>query len=39
MSDARAIAIVSGGLDSVTLAYFLHREGYQLHGDHGGPQP
>src|SRR5207244_9710909 len=31
MSDSRAIAIVSGGLDSVTLAYFLHREGYQLH--------
>lgn len=31
MSDYRAIAIVSGGLDSVTLAYFLHREGYQLH--------
>src|SRR5437763_17147783 len=31
MSDSRAIAIVSGGLDSVTLAYFLHREGYKLH--------
>jgi len=31
MSDSRAIAIVSGGLDSVTLAYFLRREGYQLH--------
>src|SRR5437899_2370229 len=31
MSDSRAIAIVSGGLDSVTLAYFLRREGYKLH--------
>jgi 7-cyano-7-deazaguanine synthase len=27
----KAIAIVSGGLDSVTLAYFLHAEGYNLH--------
>lgn len=27
----RAIAIVSGGLDSVTLAYLLHAEGYNLH--------
>src|SRR5438270_13997845 len=27
----RAIAIVSGGLDSVTLAYLLHAEGYELH--------
>jgi 7-cyano-7-deazaguanine synthase len=27
----RAIAIVSGGLDSVTLAHFLHAEGYELH--------
>jgi len=27
----RAIAIVSGGLDSVTLAYLLHAEGYDLH--------
>lgn len=26
-----AIAIVSGGLDSVTLAYLLHSEGYTLH--------
>jgi 7-cyano-7-deazaguanine synthase len=26
-----AIAIVSGGLDSVTLAYLLHAEGYELH--------
>ena len=28
---SRAIAIVSGGLDSVTLAYLLHAEGYDLH--------
>jgi 7-cyano-7-deazaguanine synthase len=27
----KAIAIVSGGLDSVTLAYFLRAEGYDLH--------
>src|SRR5205807_7207598 len=27
----KAIAIVSGGLDSVTLAYLLHAEGYALH--------
>src|SRR5450755_2543868 len=26
-----AIAIVSGGLDSVTLAYLLHAQGYDLH--------
>ncbi|MDQ2715128.1 MAG: 7-cyano-7-deazaguanine synthase QueC [Chloroflexota bacterium] len=26
-----AVAIVSGGLDSVTLAHFLHAEGYALH--------
>ena len=26
-----AIAIVSGGLDSITLAYLLHSEGYTLH--------
>ena len=26
-----AVAIVSGGLDSVTLAYLLHSEGYNLH--------
>lgn len=28
---SRAIAIISGGLDSVTLAYLLHAEGYELH--------
>src|SRR5947207_15111952 len=28
---SKAIAIVSGGLDSVTLAYLLHSEGYELH--------
>jgi 7-cyano-7-deazaguanine synthase len=27
----KAVAIVSGGLDSVTLAYFLKSEGYSLH--------
>lgn len=28
---SKAIAIVSGGLDSVTLAYLLRAEGYELH--------
>jgi 7-cyano-7-deazaguanine synthase len=28
---SKAIAIISGGLDSVTLAYLLHTEGYHLH--------
>jgi 7-cyano-7-deazaguanine synthase len=27
----KAVAIVSGGLDSVTLAYLLHSQGYDLH--------
>jgi 7-cyano-7-deazaguanine synthase len=27
----QAVAIVSGGIDSVTLAYQLHHEGYRLH--------
>ena len=27
----KAIAIVSGGLDSTTLAYLFHAEGYELH--------
>lgn len=29
--ESKALAIVSGGLDSVTLAYLLHAEGYHLH--------
>src|SRR6266851_5963353 len=29
--EQKAIAIVSGGLDSITLAYLLHAEGYALH--------
>ena|SRR5436305_10708302 len=28
---SKAVAIVSGGLDSVTLAYLLHAQGYDLH--------
>ena len=31
MDDSRAVAIVSGGMDSVTLAYLLHSEGHDLH--------
>ncbi len=31
MADKRAVAIVSGGMDSVTLAYLLNSEGYDLH--------
>lgn len=31
MDDNRAVAIVSGGMDSVTLAYLLASEGYGLH--------
>src|SRR5579884_2194997 len=31
MSGTRAVAIVSGGLDSVTLAHLLHERGYALH--------
>jgi 7-cyano-7-deazaguanine synthase len=31
MAVSKAIAIVSGGLDSVTLAHLLHAEGYVLH--------
>ncbi|RAQ95579.1 7-cyano-7-deazaguanine synthase QueC [Thermogemmatispora tikiterensis] len=31
MSRPKAIAVVSGGLDSVTLAHLLHAQGYQLH--------
>ncbi len=29
--SSKAVAIVSGGLDSVSLAYLLHTEGYDLH--------
>ncbi len=31
MPVSKAVAIVSGGLDSVTLAHFLHKEGHELH--------
>jgi len=31
MAHSKAIAVVSGGLDSVTLAHLLHAEGHQLH--------
>ena len=31
MSSGRAVAIVSGGMDSVTLAYLLASEGFYLH--------
>lgn len=31
MESKRAVAIVSGGMDSVTLAYLLATEGYDLH--------
>ncbi|MBX5455958.1 MAG: 7-cyano-7-deazaguanine synthase QueC [Thermogemmatispora sp.] len=31
MARPKAIAVVSGGLDSVTLAHLLHAQGYQLH--------
>ena len=30
-TDKLAVAIVSGGMDSVTLAYLLHDQGYALH--------
>ena len=31
MVNKSAVAIVSGGMDSVTLAYLLQEEGYYLH--------
>jgi 7-cyano-7-deazaguanine synthase len=31
VTTSKAIAIVSGGLDSVTLAYLLHTKGFDLH--------
>lgn len=31
MDNSRAVAVVSGGMDSVTLAYLLASEGYDLH--------
>ena len=31
LSGQKAIAVVSGGLDSVTLAHLLHHQGAQLH--------
>lgn len=31
MKTSKAIAIVSGGLDSITLAYLLHAAGHELH--------
>lgn len=31
VASKEAIAVVSGGMDSVTLAYLLNSEGYDLH--------
>lgn len=31
MPDSKVVAIVSGGLDSITLAHLLHKDGHELH--------
>jgi 7-cyano-7-deazaguanine synthase len=31
VNPTKVIAVVSGGMDSMTLAYLLYSEGYELH--------